>query len=82
MTRPKIAIIGAGSRSFGPATIRDIFLSKHLRHLGVRLVLMDTIQKHVSEVARATASGRCSPERSASPYQRLKIAMGFSGGII
>jgi len=51
MARPKIAIIGAGSRSFGPATIRDIFLSKPLKQAGVRLVLMDKIEKHVSETA-------------------------------
>jgi len=47
----KIALIGAGSRSFGPATIRDALLSDLLKQRGVRLVLMDKVQQHLDEVA-------------------------------
>lgn len=43
----KIALIGAGSRSFGPSTIRDVLLSKPLTETGVRLVLMDVVAEHL-----------------------------------
>ena len=39
MKAPKIVFIGAGSMSFGTATFRDIFSSKHLR--GAELWLVD-----------------------------------------
>ena len=42
MDRIKIALIGAGSRSFGPSSIRDILLSEPLQGCGVELALMDT----------------------------------------
>ena len=37
----RIVVVGAGSRSFGPATMRDIWLSEALNEHGVDLVLMD-----------------------------------------
>lgn len=37
----KVALIGAGSRSFGPATIRDVLLSNALEEAGLHFVLMD-----------------------------------------
>ena len=37
----KIVLVGAGSREFGPATIRDVCLSDTLCALGVELMLMD-----------------------------------------
>lgn len=46
----KIALIGAGSRSFGPATVRDVLLSEPLNQRGVELVLMDSVQQHLPEV--------------------------------
>ena len=46
----KIALIGAGSRSFGPATIRDVLLSAPLAERGVELVLMDKVADHLEEV--------------------------------
>ncbi len=46
----KLAIIGAGSRSFGPAMIRDIFLSDVLDETGVELALMDIIPEHLPEI--------------------------------
>lgn len=48
----RIALIGAGSRSFGPAVIRDILLSPALCEQGVELVLMDTVPDHLSENER------------------------------
>jgi len=43
----KIAIIGAGSRSFGPRTIGDVLLSDPLSEAGVELVLMDKVPQHL-----------------------------------
>jgi alpha-galactosidase len=37
----RIVLVGAGSRSFGPATLRDIWLSEALVGRGVDVVLMD-----------------------------------------
>ncbi|HEY0868135.1 MAG TPA: hypothetical protein VGE01_12190 [Fimbriimonas sp.] len=37
----KIVLVGAGSRSFGPATIRDVLLSDALEEAGVELALVD-----------------------------------------
>lgn len=48
----KIALIGAGSRSFGPSTIRDVLLSKPLTEAGVHLVLMDKVAEHLVDVER------------------------------
>ena len=52
MSAVKIALIGAGSRSFGPATIRDVLLSQPLAERGVELVLMDKVAAHLEEVAQ------------------------------
>ena len=45
----KIALIGAGSRSFGPSSIKDVLLSEPLAELGVELVLMDTVAEHLKD---------------------------------
>ncbi len=45
----KIALIGAGSQSFGPSTIKDIFLSAPLCETGVELVLMDIKPTHLAD---------------------------------
>jgi alpha-galactosidase len=48
----KIVLIGAGSRSFGPATMRDLFLSDVLNERGdVQLVLMDKLAEPLGEAA-------------------------------
>ncbi len=46
----KIVLVGAGSRSFGPATVRDVLLSEALGERGVRLVLMDTDPERLPEM--------------------------------
>ena len=38
----KIVLVGAGSREFGPATIRDLLLSDPLCDDGIRIALVDT----------------------------------------
>ena len=38
----KIVLVGAGSREFGPASIRDILLSDTLCHGGIEIALVDT----------------------------------------
>ena len=50
MDRIKIALIGAGSRSFGATTVRDVLLSKPLTEVGVELVLMDQIEAHLTDM--------------------------------
>ncbi|MBM3492798.1 MAG: alpha-galactosidase [Armatimonadetes bacterium] len=45
----KIAIIGAGSRSFGPSSVRDILLSDPLAEAGVHLVLVDRLEDRLAE---------------------------------
>jgi len=47
----KIALIGAGSRSFGPGTIRDIMLSDPLTARRPEIVLMDIVPKHLKDIA-------------------------------
>jgi alpha-galactosidase len=49
MTDVKIALIGAGSRSFGPGTVRDVLLSDPLRECAVELVLMDVVEEHLRD---------------------------------
>ncbi len=46
----KIALVGAGSRSFGPATVRDVLLSDALCDRGIELALMDINPDTVREV--------------------------------
>jgi len=48
----KIAFIGAGSRSFGPAVIRDLLFSEALIDQGVELSLMDIVPEHLPENER------------------------------
>ncbi|MBI4558164.1 MAG: alpha-galactosidase [Candidatus Hydrogenedentes bacterium] len=46
----RIAIVGAGSRSFGPSTVRDVLLSEALAKKGIDLRLMDIVPEHLPEV--------------------------------
>lgn len=46
----KVALIGAGSRSFGPTTVRDVLLSEALAGRGIELALMDKVADHLGEV--------------------------------
>jgi alpha-galactosidase len=48
----KVAFIGAGSRSFGPAMIRDLLLSDSLVEAGLELSLMDIVPEHLPENER------------------------------
>ena len=48
----KIVLVGAGSRSFGPSSIRDILLSKPMRGKSIEVVLMDTVGKHLKDIER------------------------------
>jgi alpha-galactosidase len=48
----KIALIGAGSRSFGPAMLRDIFLSDALNREPPEIALMDVAAAAIADSAR------------------------------
>ena len=52
----KIAIIGAGSRSFGFSTVRDVLLSDSVCDAGVELSLMDIQPNHLPEVLKRATS--------------------------
>ncbi|MHC4789670.1 MAG: family 4 glycosyl hydrolase [Planctomycetota bacterium] len=47
----KIALVGAGSRSFGPGSTRDVLLSEELRGLPLELALMDIVEVHLDDAA-------------------------------
>ncbi len=50
MKQIKIALIGAGSRSFGPSSVRDILLSDPLNEGGVQVVLMDKVAGGLKDI--------------------------------
>jgi alpha-galactosidase len=50
----KITLIGAGSQTFGPATVRDVLLSEPLADSGVELMLMDAVADHLAPVEAYT----------------------------
>jgi alpha-galactosidase len=52
MSDVKIAVIGAGSQSFGPGTVRDVLVSEPLAKRGVHLVLMDIVADHLGGIER------------------------------
>ncbi|MHC5033689.1 MAG: family 4 glycosyl hydrolase, partial [Planctomycetota bacterium] len=47
----KVVLVGAGSRSFGPGSTRDVLLSKQLQDLPLELSLMDIVQDHLDDAA-------------------------------
>ncbi len=57
----KIALIGAGSREFGPATLRDIYLSEPLARHRVAVALMD---RDAGELATTRAYAESLSERT------------------
>ena len=52
MSKLKITIIGAGSRSFGACSVRDVFLSDTLAAHDVELVLMDKLEAPVTTMEK------------------------------
>ncbi len=50
MSTVRIVLAGAGSRSFGPATVRDVLLSQPLTERGVHLVLLDRAAEKLPEM--------------------------------
>lgn len=48
----KVAIVGAGSRSFGPVSVNDVLMSEELALLGVELALMDIVPKHLADTEK------------------------------
>jgi alpha-galactosidase len=51
-----IALIGAGSRSFGPETVRDVLLSEALAQRHVELRLMDILADNLLDIGRYSKS--------------------------
>jgi alpha-galactosidase len=52
MKKLKIAIIGAGSRDFGPAMIKDILLSDISIEFDLEIALMDIVAEHLKDNER------------------------------
>ncbi len=76
----KVALIGAGSRSFGPATVRDVLLSKPLRARGVRLVLMDLNAGTAARMGRfARFAARKTPGKRAIVETTTRLARALDG---
>jgi len=73
----KIAIIGVGSRSFGPAMIRDIVLSDALAEAGTDLMLVDIIPERAEEMAAYArhAAQQCQKTLSVTPTIDLDRAL-------
>src|SRR6187200_940677 len=67
----RIALIGAGSRSFGPGTIRDIFLSETLTQQPLKLTLMDIAPDSLPEIEayahHLAAKSSCDAEIRSTP---------------
>ncbi len=51
-----IALLGAGSRSFGPETVRDVLLSETLGPRRIELRLMDIVADNLSDIGRYAKS--------------------------
>lgn len=51
MNDVKIVLVGAGSTSFGPGTVRDVLLSEPLKECALELALMDIVGKHLDDTA-------------------------------
>jgi alpha-galactosidase/6-phospho-beta-glucosidase family protein len=51
-----IALVGAGSRSFGPETVRDVLLSEALTQHRINLRLMDVVPDNLSDIGRCAKS--------------------------
>jgi hypothetical protein len=51
-----ISLIGAGSRSFGPETVRDVLLSQVLAQRRVELRLMDILADSLLDIGRYAKS--------------------------
>ncbi len=57
-TNVKIALIGAGSRSFGPGAVRDVLLSEPLKDCAVEHALMDISKERLDETAAYARSAK------------------------
>jgi alpha-galactosidase len=75
----KIALIGAGSRSFGPGTVRDIFLSDTLAERGVKLTLMDVLPGPLPEIERYARGLATKLERNAEIRSTTDLAAALDG---
>src|SRR5258708_28976658 len=51
-----IALIGAGSRSFGPETVRDVLLSEAVAQRDVEVRLMDILADNLLDIGRYAKS--------------------------
>lgn len=81
MERAKIALVGAGSRSFGPATVRDVLLSEPLNERGVELALMDIDARAVKEVEDYARYAAAKLGRDARITATTSLASAIEGAV-
>lgn len=48
----KVALVGAGSKSFGPVSVNDVLISDELAALGVELALMDIVAENLADTEK------------------------------
>ncbi|MCC6729880.1 MAG: alpha-galactosidase [Chthonomonadales bacterium] len=77
MDRVKVVLVGAGSESFGPTTVRDVLLSEPLAERGVDLALVDLLPdrlRRVEAYARHVAS-KLGREERVSTHSSVETAL-------
>jgi len=77
--RLKIALIGAGSLSFGRGTIADIVLSETLNQVPIDLVLMDIVASHLDSNQRFAEQAVRSHQRAISVNATTDLAEALTG---
>ncbi len=79
MDAVKVVIVGAGSRSFGPGTVRDLMLSDPLAERGLSLVLMDKVADALVESERVAQQLRDRCGRTASITSTTDLDSALAG---
>ena len=75
----KIVLVGAGSREFGPASIRDILLSDPLCHGGIEIALVDTDPSGLPRTQAYAESVAYRLHRSATITSTTRLADALPG---
>ena len=78
-TGPKIVLVGAGSREFGPATIRDLLLSDPLCQRGLNIVLVDIDARELARTRAYAESAATRLDRDASVSATTELARALPG---
>ncbi len=75
----KIVLVGAGSREFGPATLRDIYLSEALAERDVEVTLMDLDAEELATTQAYAESLSSRTDRSHAVSSTTDLAKALDG---